>query len=256
MIRGIDHVVLLAGDLGIAARRFEAAGLGVIPGGRHPAWGTENALIPLADGAYLELLAARDPQLAARHRLWSRANGSLRAAGEYGGFALESDDIEADSGRAGDLRLTRPQMGERPRPDGEVVRWRLAFTDRPDFPFLIQDFTPRSLRIPAPPGKLNARMQLAGVVVTVADLTTSSHLYGALLATAVHPMADGRIGFTTGRGRIVLRALEETRPAPSPGLAAVILSVSGDSDIPQLTGVAGSAVLRVVREGDNAWTSF
>jgi len=256
MIRGIDHVVLLASDLDTAARRFEAAGLGVIPGGRHPAWGTENALIPLADGAYLELLAAHDPHLAARHRLWSRPDGSLRAAGEFGGFALETDDIEGDSARAGELRMTRPEMGERHRPDGAVVRWRLSFTARPDFPFLIADVTPRSLRIPPTPVGLNARMQIAGVTVTVADLATSTRLYGALLAVPPRPVAHGRAAFATSRGRIVLHAPEETRSVLTPGLAATVLSVSGDSDIPQLTAVAGGAVLRVVREGDDAWTSF
>ncbi len=78
---------------------------------------------------------------------------------------------------------------------------------------------------------------------------------GAMLAVPPRPVAHGRAAFATGRGRSVLRALEETRPALDAGLAAVVLSVSGEGDIPQLTDVGG-AVVRVVSEGDDAWTLF
>ena len=44
----IDHAVLAVADLNDAAQRLRArTGLASIPGGRHPAWGTENRIVPL-----------------------------------------------------------------------------------------------------------------------------------------------------------------------------------------------------------------
>ena len=252
MIRGIDHVVVLVADLSAGTRRFETAGFSVVLGGRHPAWGTENALIPLADGAYIELLAARDPQLAARHRLWSRPDGSLRVGGEYGGFALETDDLEEDLVRAGELRMTAPQTGERQRPDGAVARWRSAWTDRPGFPFLIEDLTSRSLRVPAPADRFNSRLRLAGVIVAAGDLTASARLYGDLLALPPAPATGEQMVFDTGRGRIVLRAYGSAPPVPHPGLVAVFLAAD-EPPAADLTEAAGGARLRLVRRGDDSW---
>ncbi len=60
MIIGIDHIVILVPDLEQAERDYTARGFTVTPGGEHAGGLTHNALIALADGSYLELIAFRD----------------------------------------------------------------------------------------------------------------------------------------------------------------------------------------------------
>src|SRR5574337_1210576 len=94
MITGFDHVGILADQLSVAVRRYQALGFHVEPGGIHPDRGTENALIPLEGRAYLELLAPQSPSRPtppSQH--WWRADGSPRGPGEYGLYALASDDL-------------------------------------------------------------------------------------------------------------------------------------------------------------------
>src|SRR5262249_56580818 len=57
----LDHVIVVVSSLADSAAAFTRAGFTVTPGGRHDAIPTENALVCLADGSYLELLAAREP---------------------------------------------------------------------------------------------------------------------------------------------------------------------------------------------------
>ncbi|MDQ2809182.1 MAG: VOC family protein [Chloroflexota bacterium] len=60
MIIGIDHIVILVPDLTQAEQDYTALGFTVTPGGEHAGGLTHNALIALADGSYLELIAFRD----------------------------------------------------------------------------------------------------------------------------------------------------------------------------------------------------
>ena len=60
------HVIYGVRDLDAAARHlYRKHGLASAVGGRHPAWGTENRIVPLND-AYLELTTVFDPALAAK----------------------------------------------------------------------------------------------------------------------------------------------------------------------------------------------
>lgn len=232
MITGIDHVVILADDLTAAMRRFEALGFAVERGGSHPGWGTENALIPLADGSYLELLAAPDPTVASQHRFWQRPGGGKRMSGEYGGFALASDDLAGDLQRirGRGLALMGPQEGSRARLDGQIVRWKVAFPERPDLPFLIEDQTPRVLRISTPARGLGAHAAVEAVVAAVADLTGAARAYEQLLgepAPGGIPGQDPETQFQTPRGRITLTRFPANGASgvQAPGVSAVALRV-------------------------------
>ena len=118
----IDHIVYAVRDLDTAAALFaDEHGLVAVAGGRHPGWGTENRIVALG-GAYLELVQVADPERAS-------ANGfgrAIRRATERGdglaGWAVATDELLAVAARLG----LEVMAGARTRPDGSVLRWRLA----------------------------------------------------------------------------------------------------------------------------------
>lgn len=132
----IDHVILPVADLAQAAAEVETRnGLASIEGGRHPAWGTANRIVPLGD-AYLEFVAVVDHETAAR-----AAFGRWVAAATPGrplGWAVRTDAIEAVGGRLG-LPVV---SGYRSTPGGGLVTWRSAGVDvatrESGLPFFIQ----------------------------------------------------------------------------------------------------------------------
>jgi hypothetical protein len=137
----LDHVVFVARDLAATVEEYRARGFTVISGGDHADGITHNALVAFADGAYLELVGFRTP--APQHRWWRHV-----AEGSFADFALLSDDLDADVA-ALDSLVVRPGVdGGRTRPDGVTLRWRTALLT-PPLPFLIEDLTPRELRVPA-----------------------------------------------------------------------------------------------------------
>src|SRR5437016_2703006 len=92
MIRMLDHVVLVARDLDAAVADHRRRGFTVTPGGKHADGLTHNALVPFADGSYLEIVAFPDLDRAVSHRWWKIA----AEGGGFADFALLSDDLGAD----------------------------------------------------------------------------------------------------------------------------------------------------------------
>src|SRR5947199_6117606 len=94
MLRYVDHAIIAVADLDAAARDYEQLlGFAVSAGGSHPGAGTQNRLIVL-DPAYIELIA-RLPGASLTEQspvtpMFARAPGPI-------GFALASDDVDADS---------------------------------------------------------------------------------------------------------------------------------------------------------------
>src|SRR5947209_3775333 len=90
MMLGIDHIVILVGDLAVATADYTTLGFTVVQGGEHTDGATHNALVAFADGSYLELIAFKRP--APAHRWWRHV-----AEGEgLVDFALPPDAIAAD----------------------------------------------------------------------------------------------------------------------------------------------------------------
>lgn len=209
MITGLDHIVILSGPLAGETARYERLGFTVIPGGSHPSWGTENTLIPLGDGTYLELLAIRHGETTT-HRLWRHPDGSMRRPGEFSAFALAAADLDRTVAhlRASGIAFSEVQPGARLRPDGQRVEWKLAFPDRQDLPFLIEDVTARATRVP-PPGAetMNAAAGLARVSV-FSSRPDAARVYAAVLDT-FPAVGDGGmdegIVFPVGSGEIIVR---------------------------------------------------
>lgn len=136
----VDHLIYAAGPEGLdatAARVAEKLDTRTAPGGSHPAWGTHNTLIPLADRAYLEVVAVADPELAATTSFGAAVAAASAAGGGWVGWAVAVDDVDVCAPRL----ERRSAPGARRRPDGIELRWRTLATDvlgsDPDLPFLI-----------------------------------------------------------------------------------------------------------------------
>lgn len=210
MFTGIDHLVILVPELNRAMEKYRQLGFQVLPGGEHP-YGTHNALVTLQDGSYLELIAFREPEKPHDHR-WYRF---LDRPGLVD-FAIgaESIDSELERVRVAGIAYEGPKPGARKRPDGEQLEWRTAPPpdDRTgELPFLIDDITDRSLRVPggseAEHG--NGVTGIRSLVVAVRDLDEGIEEYSALLGTEPERGSDEELSASTasyrcGKHRIIL----------------------------------------------------
>jgi len=177
MLRQLDHVVFVFRELQSAIDDFRRRGFTVSPGGEHADRITHNALIPFADGTYLELVGFRDLSRAATHRWWNvAANG-----GGIADFALLSDDIAADTAALADLVKSPAKESGRITPDGVELKWRTAVLKAP-LPFIIEDLTPREFRVPsgAAVDHANGAIGIALVIIGTTDIADTEWRYASL----------------------------------------------------------------------------
>ena len=152
----LDHVILAASVRASETPRLPSAfGLDATPGGRHPAWGTANWIVPLGD-SYLELVAVVDERVARGNDFGRRILDARE--GDLVGWAVRPDDIDATAAR---LRLSVGE-GSRTRPSGERIEWRMAgledALERPWLPFFVAWRDPAAFpgATPAPPARVTA----------------------------------------------------------------------------------------------------
>jgi hypothetical protein len=132
----LDHVLIAVDDLEAAAEEVEERfGLASVAGGRHHGLGTANRIVPLGE-TYLERVAVVDDADAAASGFGSWVGGGERP--RLLGWCVRTDDLDAVAGR---LSLTIAD-GARARPDGTVLRWRMAglegSAEEPSLPFFIE----------------------------------------------------------------------------------------------------------------------
>lgn len=210
---GLDHFIIVVNDLAAAMDTYRTLGFDVQPGGEHPAFGSHNAIIALADGAYLELVAFKDAELAGR-TFWREAAKMLRAGQGYAGYALGSDDLVNDLAklRQASLDAAEPTTGSRTRPDGQRIEWQTALvggSPSGPLPFLIQDVTPRALRVPPAQTGIGRQARVKEAVVAVKNADLLRGPFRTLLGAEprrVHNTASDVEGyrFTQPWGTIVL----------------------------------------------------
>lgn len=184
MTHRIDHIVIAVRDLATASADYETAGFTVTPGGEHTGGATHNALVTFEDGAYFELIAFKEPDRPQEHRWWAKlANGEGLVD-----FALLADDLaaEADRLRGAGIEVEGPLDGGRLRPDGQRIAWRSVMPNaaaETPLPFLIEDVTPRELRVPSGDAARHRLgiLGVAGIVVAVADLDGPAPVFASLL---------------------------------------------------------------------------
>ncbi len=189
MLRGIDHIVIAVRDLAAASADYAALGFTVTPGGEHTGGATHNALISFADGSYFELIAFREPDRPQEHKWWPRfAKGEGTVD-----FALRADDVAEEAQRlsAAGIAIDGPVDGGRLRLDGERVAWRNLTPHAPGapLPFVIEDVTPREVRVPPGPAADHPLgvTGIAGLTLLVADLDRAAGPFAALLDTTGEP---------------------------------------------------------------------
>ena len=189
MLRGIDHIVIAVRDRAAASADYEALGFTVTPGGEHTGGATHNALISFSDGSYFELIAFREPDLPQQHKWWAKfAKGEGTVD-----FALRADDVAAEADRLRDtgIAIDGPQDGGRLRPDGERVAWRNLGLHAPGapLPFVIEDVTPREVRVPPGPAAEHPLgiSGVAGLTLLVENLDRAAEPFAALLGASGEP---------------------------------------------------------------------
>ncbi|KAF2172432.1 hypothetical protein M409DRAFT_63121 [Zasmidium cellare ATCC 36951] len=189
----LDHVVILLPHEDVVnPPEWLTKHFTISPGGRHADGKTENKLILLSDGSYLELIAFTSEDARKGH-WWDKPYGVVD-------FALTTPDEKFPELSSIKDRLAKtdtgisyqdPKAGGRLRPDGVELQWRVTFPincNRGEAPFWCHDVTPRERRVPYtddntshPSGVLG----LAGV-----ELKTSSH---ARLSTATAAILDSNL---------------------------------------------------------------
>jgi hypothetical protein len=135
----VDHVILGVGNLQAGIDELERlTGVRAAFGGVHPGRGTQNALMSLGDGHYLEILA---PNLGERSEVetdYLRALPSLKPVG----WAVHTNDLAAlqQSLRSGGVQVGEIRAGARDRPDGTHLAWKTMEYSSPSriLPFFIE----------------------------------------------------------------------------------------------------------------------
>ncbi|KAK7037561.1 hypothetical protein VNI00_011053 [Paramarasmius palmivorus] len=140
----------------------------VLPGGKHADGLTENALVVLKDGVYLELISFVHPpswyppgtpaRLKRDSHRWAKSSpGWIDYAflGNGSEICRISDIINNRARSDGHDDLYAPeQSGGRTRPDGNVLKWLITAPPAEKtgiLPFFCGDITNRSLRVPTEP---------------------------------------------------------------------------------------------------------
>jgi Glyoxalase-like domain len=130
----IAHVIYGTSDLDAAARRVEkAVGVTAVAGGHHEGLGTHNQIVPLSDGAYIELLAVDDPDEASRSPVGAALQAAIAAGDGLLGWAVAVQDLDAVAVRLGTPISTISREGMTARLTGVAES-----LNEPYLPFFIE----------------------------------------------------------------------------------------------------------------------
>ena len=127
LILRVDHLVYATPDVAMSSDHLEALlGVRAAAGGKHPMWGTHNALLALGEHAYLEICGP-DPQAPppVGTRPFGIREGMQPRLASWVARAPSLEQARAAAQRAG-VDLGEILSGSRRRPDGSSLSWRMT----------------------------------------------------------------------------------------------------------------------------------
>lgn len=137
----LDHLSYAAGMEGAdatAQRLGEALGEKFVDGGFHPRFGTQNRILPLAEGRYLEVVEVLDHPAADKAPFGQAVRARSLEGGGWLGWVISVDDIAPLEERLGRASIE----GSRHRPDGTSLEWQQlgvkGLQQDPQLPFFIR----------------------------------------------------------------------------------------------------------------------
>lgn len=255
MTIALDHLIIAVRDLERTSREFRAAGLEVVAGGKHDRQPTVNALVPCANGAYLELMSFGSPRLGGAVRLlamtpvWqpfmSNKSSPERQIGDglartqgLTSVVLRVDDLDTrvTALRAAGFDVDDPTEFSRTTADGSRLVWRLAATNDPSLPILLEDITATDLRRPA-----GSEVGIDRVTIISEDLDRTARGYRVLLGepSSLHtwPLGDTTIRLDSGRAEAGVPRLRARLGAPTLPRIGTALGLSHAADDPSPAAV-------------------
>jgi hypothetical protein len=181
----IDHVTFCGSSLDELQKAFSDTGLTTEYGGPHANGVTHMAFIGFDDGSYLELIAPMKCAESASGVMsgWMQADAGACA------WAVHTSSIqeEVDRMKGAGVVVTAPEPGGRKKIDGTTIRWQTAAVGPGAagalLPFMIQDETPRDLRVRPSAnmrntGLIGVEMVVLGVKDLSAAVTSFRRAYG------------------------------------------------------------------------------
>jgi hypothetical protein len=210
----VDHVTIAGPDLAALEAALAGTGLRFRYGGPHSNGVTHMSLATFEDGSYVELISTLEAGREAP--IWSRHISGAAGPCAWAVGAPASGGVAGEAARLAALGVTvrGPVAMHRERPDGQVARWELAYVGESDpgamLPFVIEDRTPRELRVPpAEPDRSAGRLTGVGAVILgVRDLDDAIGLFKRVYGLSEPTVREdaGGVGYARFSGSPVILA--------------------------------------------------
>lgn len=166
VVMHVDHLTFAVGPKGLKAeakRLGELLGEKFINGGFHPRFGTQNRILPLAEGRYLEVVEVLEHPASEKAAFGQAVRARSEMGGGWMGWVVSVDDLTDF-----EKRLDRQAVhGSRHFPDGRLLEWeqigvRGLLAD-PQLPYFIKWGSDPSVLPKALPGTIRLEeIEIAG----------------------------------------------------------------------------------------------
>jgi hypothetical protein len=144
----LDHLSFAAGPEGMAKTAEQLSGLLGAPfdeGGIHPRYGTQNMILPVRGGIYVEVVEALEHPASDKAPFGQAVKARSSLGGGWLGWVVKTGDMDKI-----EKRLGRPWVdGNRKLPDGSELLWKQIGVNGliadPQLPFFIHWISPFEL---------------------------------------------------------------------------------------------------------------